>query len=110
MKTKQQKRKLNSIFLYLLAIALALLVYSFLLVRVNMTGKVIHELQDSCTMQQIQEHDSMANCWITNDNNVYDITGLVDDINFKESDCGKEVYLNSYFQEVLRERVVGIKE
>jgi uncharacterized protein with PQ loop repeat len=107
MKTKQQ-RKINSIFLYLLAIALALLVYSLLVMKVNTTGKVIQDMQNSYSLSQIQAHNNIGNCWITNNNKVYDITGLVDNNYFKENDCGKEISLSDYFQEVLNNRKVGI--
>jgi len=106
---KAKKESQNGLLLYLLAIILALLVYSFLMIRFNPTGKVIHEIQNSYTLQQIQEKDDAGNCWVTNNNNVYDITGLIDNKYFKESDCGKEIYLNDYFIELLRDRKVGIR-
>ena len=106
---KQKARKIRSLFLYLLAIALALLVYSFLVIKVNTTGKVIYEMQDSCTLSQVSSHNNAGNCWIINKNNIYDITGLIDDVNFKESDCGKEIILSDYFIQFLeKNNKVGI--
>ena len=98
---KQKQRKIKSIFLYLLAIALALLVYSFLVMKVNTTGKSVQEMQDSYSISQVNLHNDADNCWIINNNNVYDITGLIDNSNFKESDCGKEIVLNDYFAQFL---------
>ena len=105
---KQKTRKIRSIFLYLLAIALALIVYSFLVMKVNTTGKSIQEIQNSYTLSQISNHDNAVDCWIINNNNVYDITGLVDNSNFKESYCGKETILNDYFTQFLENNKIGI--
>jgi len=105
---KQKTRKIRSIFLYLLAIALALIVYSFLVMKVNTTGKVIQEMQDSYSLSQVSSHNDAGDCWIINNNNVYDITGLVDNSNFKESDCGKETIFNDYFIQFLENNKIGI--
>jgi uncharacterized protein YxeA len=108
-KQNKKQRKIKSIFLYLLAIALALLIYSFLYMKVNTTGKSIIEIKDSYSLSQIQEHNNAGDCWIVSNNIVYDITGLVDEINFKEQDCGKEVILNDYFTDLLnRNHQIGI--
>jgi cytochrome b involved in lipid metabolism len=108
-KQNKKQRKIKSIFLYLLAIALALLVYSFLYMKVNTTGKSIIEIKDSYSLSQIQKHNNAGDCWIVSNNIVYDITGLVDEINFKEQDCGKEVILNDYFTDLLnRNHQIGI--
>jgi len=105
-KTKQ--RKIKSIFIYLLAVALALLIYSFLVIRTNVTGKAVQEIKPSYNLQEIQKHNNIGDCWIINNNNIYDITGLIDNTYFKEINCGKEIGLDDYFIEILKNRKVGI--
>lgn len=106
---KPKQRKMRTIFWYLLAIALAFLVYAFISMK-TMTGKVTQDenMFDSYTIEQISQHNNIADCWITNNNNVYDITLFIKD--FKESDCGQETSLDDYFTQLLGNYQVGIVE
>ena len=104
---KPKQRKIRTIFWYLLAIALAILVYAFISIKA-ITGNIIQNenMLNSYTIEQISQHNNIGDCWIINNNNVYDITLFIKD--FKESDCGEETSLNDYFTQLLKNYQVGV--
>ncbi|MEM3405769.1 MAG: hypothetical protein QW117_02215 [Candidatus Pacearchaeota archaeon] len=102
-----KKERTKKLYLLLSFIILLTLIF-FISLRINLTGNIVIKQEKVYNKDEIKKHDNAGDCFVINGKDVYDITGLIDNKYFKEENCGKEIFINNYFKEILKERKVGI--
>ena len=90
-----------------------ILIIAALIIRINLTGEVVGvESEDKYSLEEISQHNTKQDCWMSSEGKVYDITLFLqvypEDLS---ENCGKVVRLESFpadVKKILEEYEIGI--
>lgn len=102
-------------FIYLAIIAIILAIIGIFILNNDFSGRVILKQDQSYSAEEISAHNSIENCWITSNNNVYDITMFLNayDKESLKNSCGQDasIIINDFSENmkiILEDYKIGV--
>lgn len=108
--------KVRRTFLYATLLACVFGLMGIFILTNHLSGNVVFE-ESKFSLSNVEQHNSMSDCWIIVENNLYDITPLIatDEFNSFKNLCGKDARtlfnsLSKESKEILEKYNFGVLE